>query len=111
MKTPKNLKAALPGISVVRDWITMTHPLAKAQAERVEGGGNRDISKHGNVCFKFSLKKIFWKIYRKYFLVIKLTSYWRSPTVHGNTAGNAAKRGSEKKIPEMLSFVGHWSPP
>lgn len=32
-------KAAQPGISVVREGIMMSHPLAKVHAERMEGGG------------------------------------------------------------------------
>lgn len=54
----RSQKAAQPGISVVREGIMMSHPLAKVHAERMEGGGGctREISKHGNVYLKFRLK-------------------------------------------------------
>lgn len=35
----RSQKAAQPGISVVREGIMMSHPLAKVHAERMEGGG------------------------------------------------------------------------
>lgn len=49
-------KAARAGICAAREGIMMSHPSAKVHAERMGGGCTREISKHGNVYFKFKLK-------------------------------------------------------